>query len=126
MMRKTFRLRTFLVALVLLAIPLAYFGDRWRRCDFEYFRRHARLAQQYYCEAKEARSQVVHISRRLALPPFAAGSSGAGSTALIPSSARLQRKVVRLRKVAKAADQQFRYHRRIAGRAYQDTGCISL
>jgi len=125
-MRKTFRLRTFLVALALLALPLAYFGDRWRRCDFEYFRRHAKLAQQYNCEAKEARWQVVNISRRLTLPPFVAGSSGPGSTVLIPSRAKLLRKVVRLRRVAKVADQKFRYHRRIAGQAYQDTGCISL
>jgi hypothetical protein len=126
MMRKTFRLRTFLVALALLAIPLAYFGDRWRRCNFEYFRRHARLAQQYYCEAKDARSQVVNISRRLTLPPYAAGSSGPGSTVLIPSPAQLQNEVVHYRKVAKVADQQFRYHRRLAGRAYRNTGCRSL
>jgi hypothetical protein len=131
MMRKTFRLRTFLVALVLLAIPLAYFGDRWRRCDFEYFRRHAKLAQKYRREAAEARHYLGlyqrRVSRRQASPPEVASPSGSGSTVVqIPSLAQLQRSIARWRAAAKAADQKFRYHRRIAGRAYTEPMIVVL
>jgi len=133
-MRKTFRLRTFLVALVLLALPLAYFGDRWRRCDFEYFRRHAKLAQRYECDAGDARKQLRMCLEMSSRPPYstytapleAVGPPVPGSTRLIPSPAQLQQEIAHLRRVAKVADQQFRYHRRLAGRAYRDTGYRSL
>jgi hypothetical protein len=129
-MLKTFRLRTFLVALVLFALPLAFFASRWRRGDFEYFRRHAKLAQHYNCDAQDARRRV--ISDWQARHPHPGQPCPQEWKGLCPwcsgsNSAWIQKNNAYWRKAAQVAEQKFRYHRRLAGSAYLGPGgCVSL